>query len=507
MTTNTTQASLDAIRTAQKSPLTDPRLAGVLGKSTFAQSGTSTSGLTFYDLEAGAKFLYPVLTPLRNMIPRVSGKGGIEAAWRAVTAINTAGLRIGVSGGNRGAVQAIGTTDYTAAYKGIGIESNVDFEAQYAAEGFDDVRAIAAKIGLESLMLGEETLLLGGNNSIALGTTPTPTVATVTTGGAILQTVTTSVICAALTLEGYVNGSVSGGVQGAITRTNADASSDAFGGGTAKLSAAATATSATDGLTTHSVSCTVTAVNGAVAYAWFWGAAGSEKLGAITTINSYVITTLLATGTQTAASLSTADNSQNSLVFDGLLTQAFKSGSHAYIATLATGVAGTGTPLTSDSAGGINEIDAALKSMWDNYRISPDTMWVNSQEALNISKKILAGSSTAAQRFVFNSERDSLGGGIMVRTYLNRFSMQGGSVIDIKVHPNVPAGTILMTTRTLPYPLSNVGNVFQVRTRQDYYQIEWPLRSRKYEYGVYADQVLQHYFPPSMAVITNIANG
>jgi hypothetical protein len=85
--------------------------------------------------------------------------------------------------------------------------------------------------------------------------------------------------------------------------------------------------------------------------------------------------------------------------------------------------------------------------------------------------------------------------------------MQGGSTIDIKVHPNVPAGTILMTSKTLPYPLSGVGNIIQIRTRQEYYQIEWPLRSRKYEYGVYADQVLQNYFPPSMAVITNIANG
>jgi hypothetical protein len=507
MTTNTTQASLDAIRTAQKSPLTDPRLAGVFGKSTFAQSASATSGLTFYDLEAGAKFLLPVLTPLRNMIPRVSGKGGIQAAWRAITAINANGLRIGVSGGNRGAVQAVTTADYTAAYKGIGIESSVEFEAQYAAEGFDDIRATAARTGLESLMLGEESMLLGGNNSIALGTTPTPAVSTATTGGTILQTITTSVICAALTLDAYANGSVVGGVQGAITRTNADGSSDTFGGGVAKLSAAGSVTSATDGLTTHSVKATVAAVNGAVAYAWFWGTAGAETLGAITTINSVSITTAAGTGAQTALSLSTADNSQNSLAFDGLLTQAFKTGSNAYISALPTGVAGVGTVLTSDSAGGIVEIDAALKSMWDLYRISPDTMWVNSQEALNISKKILSGASTSAQRFVFNSERDSLGGGIMVRTYLNRFSMQGGSVIDIKVHPNVPAGTILMTTRTLPYPLANVGNVFQVRTRQDYYQIEWPLRSRKYEYGVYADQVLQHYFPPSMAVITNIANG
>ena len=95
----------------------------------------------------------------------------------------------------------------------------------------------------------------------------------------------------------------------------------------------------------------------------------------------------------------------------------------------------------------------------------------------------------------------------MIRTYLNRFSMSGGSVIDIKVHPNMPAGTILFTTSKLPYPLSNVSNVMQIRARQDYYQIEWPLRSRKYEYGVYADEVLQHFFPPSLGMITNIANG
>lgn len=174
---------------------------------------------------------------------------------------------------------------------------------------------------------------------------------------------------------------------------------------------------------------------------------------------------------------------------------------------MATGTAGTGTPLTSDSAGGIIEIDTVLKSMWDNYRLSPDTMWVNSQEALNISRKILAGSQIAAQRFVFETSQDLVGGGIMVRTYLNRFSMQGGSVVDIKVHPNMPAGTIIMTTKTLPYPLAGVGNVVQIRTRQDYYQIEWPLRTRKYEYGVYADEVLQNYFPPSLALITNIGNG
>ena len=138
---------------------------------------------------------------------------------------------------------------------------------------------------------------------------------------------------------------------------------------------------------------------------------------------------------------------------------------------------------------------------------SSTSIYVNSQEALNISKKILSGSSTAAQRFVFQVEQGVLAGGVMVRSYLNRFSMSGAAEIPVQVHPNLPAGTILFFTEKLPYPLSNVGNVAQIRTRQDYYQIEWPLRTRRYEYGVYTDQVLQHYFPPSLGVITNIGNG
>jgi len=501
------QGVLDRIKTAQQQPLGDPRFKSLLGlekstlQSTFTESASATSGLTFYDLELGAKFLYPVLTPLRNMIPRVSGKGGIQAAWRAITAINTQGLRFGVSSANRGGVMAVATKDYTATYKGIGVETSVDFEAQYAGQEFDDVRAVGAKTGLEALMLGEEAMILGGCTSTPLGATPTPTIAA-TTGGTLAVQMW-SVICAALTLDGLMNGSIAGGVQGQISRTNADGSADTFGGGVAKQStSAAVATTATN----NSITASVTPVSGALGYAWFWGAVGAEVLGAITTINSLVITAP-ATGTQTALSLGTNDNSTNALAFDGLIYQARVPGSGAYVSAMASGSAGIGTPLTSDSAGGIVEIDVALKSMWDNYRLSPDTMWVNSQEALNISRKILLGSQTAAQRFVFESSQDLVGGGIMVRTYLNRFSMQGGSVIDIKVHPNMPAGTILMTTKMLPYPLAGVGNVVQIRTRQDYYQIEWPLRTRKYEYGVYADEVLQNYFPPSLALITNIGNG
>jgi hypothetical protein len=153
-----------------------------------------------------------------------------------------------------------------------------------------------------------------------LGTTPLPTLAFLPTGGT-LAAQTWSVICAALTLDGLMNGSIAGGVQGQITRTNADLSVDTFGGGVAKKSANATVV--TTGAT-GSITASVTPVAGAMGYAWFWGAAGSEVLGAITTINSVVITAN-ASGTQTAASLGVNDNSTNALAFDGLIYQVIPS--------------------------------------------------------------------------------------------------------------------------------------------------------------------------------------
>ena len=95
----------------------------------------------------------------------------------------------------------------------------------------------------------------------------------------------------------------------------------------------------------------------------------------------------------------------------------------------------------------------------------------------------------------------------MAKGYLNQYSTGNGPAeIPFMLHPFMPPGTILFLTDSLPYPLANVTNVMQILTRKDYHQLEWPLRSRQYEYGVYSDQVLQHYFMPSMGLITNITD-
>jgi hypothetical protein len=286
-----------------------------------------------------------------------------------------------------------------------------------------------------------------------------------------------------------------------VTRTNSDGTTDSYGGGTAQKSTAASQT--TTG-STSTISASVATTAGAVGYAWFWGASGSEVLGAVTSINSVVITAA-ATGAQNA-SVFASDNSTNGLVYDGLLSQIFKSGSGAYVKTMATGTAGTGTPLTSDTAGGIVEIDAAFASFWNQYRLSPDTIYVNAQELLNMNKKIIAGGAAPLFRFTLDAENvnQSYNAGAVLGSYLNKIT---NTSVKVQVHPSIPAGTIMFYSDSIPYSLSGVANVLQVRARRDYYQLEYPLRTRIYEYGVYLDAVLQNYFPPAFGVITNIANG
>jgi len=498
---NPSKTSLAAVKKSQRRPLTQDGL-----NKAYQQSSSATAGLTYYDLQPGALSLYPVTTPLRNRIPRVGTGRGIQANWKAITGININSLGVGVSEGNRGGVIATSTQDYMAAFRGLGLEDYVTFEADYAASGFDDVKALAVNGLLRALMIGEEKVILGGNTSCPLGATPIPSLADVSTGGALSANTAISVRVTALTLEGYLGSSVAGGVRGQVSRSNADGSSDSYGGGTAKLSSAALITTANDGSSAHKLTATVGAVSGAVGYAWFWGASGAEVLGAITTINSLVISANAA-GTQTAASLGANDNSTNGLVFDGLMTQIMKPGSNGYVFTMPTGTAGQGTPLTADGVGGIVEIDNALQHFWDAYRLSPTTIWVSSQEQMNITRKVLQGGANSALRFSVNSDQGNLAGGQLVTSYLNKFSMDGAKAIAVLPHPNLPAGTILFDTEALPYPLSGVASLLQLKTRRDYYQIEWPVKARRYEYGVYFDGVLQNYFPPAFGMITNIANG
>lgn len=480
--------------------VTNDTLESIKSAQDISKGFTQATGLVNYDLQAPALKIYPVITPLRNSIPRVSANGGTATHWKVITAINTDNVHAGISEGQRGGTTSVALADKTASYKGLGLEDYVTFEADYAAAQFDDAKARAVEGNLLGLMIQEERMILGGNASVDLGTTATPVVAVVASGGTL--SATQNVYCVALTMSGAFESSVSGGVKTTYTRTNADGSTDTISGFHAAKSAIATATISSG--STNSITASVTAVAGAAAYAWYWGTTGNEVLGAITTINSTVITAAAA-GTQNITAI-TVNSSTSSLDFDGLFSQIIASGSGAYIKKLGTGVAGVGTTLTADGAGGCNEVNDAFASFWDNYRLSPEKIYVSASVLLKLNKIVIANGGAPLIRYAMDaSGNNTISGGVVVTSLLNQVT---NTTVQVEVHPDMPAGMMLFYSSKLPaqfYKYTNAGNLLQLKVRKEYYQTEWPLRTRKYEYGVYVDELLQNFFTPAFGLITNIA--
>jgi hypothetical protein len=496
---NPTQDTLDLVKGALRSP-----------SDQLAKTISTGTGLVAFDLQAPAKNLYPFVTPLRNVIPRVGGGTGTATNWRQVTQLVGSGFdAMGwVPEGQRSAQMSYTTASKSAGFVTIGEEDAATYEAINAGRNFEDIQARMTFRLLQKMMLKEEMAILAGNASLQLGVPGTPALSASGTG-ATLPAATYYVKVVALTLEGYQNSSLAGGIATTKHITGADGKTYDLSGGSSNISAESSGQPVTLGQTLFA---SIAPVPGAVAYAWYVGTAtGGEKLEAITTINSAAFSAPLA-GTGQAQSAITADNSANpSYAYDGLLTTALKNGSNAYVATQATGTAGTGTPLTASGRGSVVEIDTMFQTMWNNYQLSPTVLYVNVQELKNITAKVLSNASAPLLRYEVSGDGNAydLAAAGAVSYYFNPFALNGGLRIPIRIHPKVPPGTIIGWAENLPvqYQSNEVPNVAEVKTRQDYYQIDWPVVTRQRQVGVYAEEVLAVYAPFAMGVITNIGNG
>jgi hypothetical protein len=489
--------------------------------------GANGQQLVWYNLNPTIHLVYPYLeqvplmigNPEKGIAPiaRTKSTGGTACHWKTITAIDPDTIAGGVGRGQRGGAMRVTSNDVSAPFYGMGVEVPTDFETVDEGGQLNPKNLeIAMLTGLQALMIRSEKMAIGGNSTLALGTTPTPTVTDgAATGGTVTTVTTLSVIVIALTNDGYLRASVTGGVPAAISRQNMDGSTANFGGGSARKSAAGT-TSIT---ASHTYLATVAPVSGAVAYAWYWGAAGSETLGAITTIAGIEIKTD-AGGTQLASAMPAADNSKDGLIPDGLITQmtgtTFGGASNSYVkyvanGTGAGGAAGTvggGNGLTGDGSGGVKEFDALLKDRWDNYRIGfkNGLILINSQEAQNITTKILTQPTGVTSLFRVTQQYDAQGrlmGGKRLESYHNKFTDED---IDVQVHPWVPPGTVIFYSTRVPYPLPEAPNLLEFEERRGFYQINWPWNTRQYQSGFYWDGAFKNHFPPAFALLSNIGN-
>ena len=503
---------------------------GPLAKADTIQQATN---LLWYDLRPVVQMLYPYreLIPRISRLPRVSADGGNAFHWKRIVGINVNGASSGVSEGNRGARIAISEQDLTAAFKTLGFESSVTFEARLGARNLSpEALGISVQSALRSLMIDEEKILINGDAALPLGLTPTPTLVAGAVAGltGAFASGTVYVICVALTGMGqlgyspYNSVTNTGGIVGQVTKVNADGSTDTYGGGSAQPSAEASV--ATSG--TQVVTATATTVPGAFAYAWFVGSAtGAEYLAGLTPSNQAIFTKYPATTNQPIGNLkvgaSYADNSVDQLVPDGVLSQVFGQitgpSPGQFMSTnplLPSGINFTAggsivysmpagnTGLTIDGSN-FSEIDAVLRAAYDQYKIGFDRILISATDVLDTFGAMLGQASSAnGFRIWFDADQETgrIVAGRRVTSYLNKFF---NNTLDVEVHPYVPPGCILFWSDRSPYELSGVANLLEAKVRQDYYQIQWPWRSRRYEYGVYVDEVFPIYFTPAFAAIIN----
>ena len=109
--------------------------------------------------------------------------------------------------------------------------------------------------------------------------------------------------------------------------------------------------------------------------------------------------------------------------------------------------------------------------------------------------------STPLSRRLTNSPPPASYAGTTIRSLAWRFRCT--------VHPDLPPGTILAYCERLPawYQSNETPNVAEVLTRRDYYRVDWPVRTRRREFGVYTEEVLAIYASFGIGILTNIGNG
>ncbi|MGO9903486.1 MAG: hypothetical protein ACLP0J_28250 [Solirubrobacteraceae bacterium] len=356
--------------------------------------------------------------------------------------------------------------DVYAPYKPLAKAGRVTLDSVGVSKNFADVLAVAELQTLMALFISQDTHIINSQNW-ALGAPAQPVLTTATTGGSI------------------------GAAANVYVRVAARSGANYFIGGGNSV-ASASQTILTGAGATNSVGASIPAVRGAVAYDWYVGstaAAGAEFYYTTTTVANVTITSIpgaaaalpslpLLSSVAAPATAPALDTSWNVNWYNGVIASSLGDyGAQGPVTP------GTGTPTgatfidnagaaISGSGSSIALLDQINDALWTSVQLSPTAYMVNSLQADEISKLLLG--SAVATTFLPPTDSDArtnLAGGGFVGRYINKAA--GGVPVDIEVHPRVAPGTIIARTDRVPFPGSNIGTAYEVRTLFDSWRFDY----------------------------------
>jgi hypothetical protein len=444
---------------------------------------TTGTGLYPYSLRGPADNLWPVVTPIRNIVPR-EVLGGVADHWKRITAIDpdedygfvaeptdtTANTVAGRAG-----FMKFTEVDDSVIFKTQGLDGYITYEQRFGGKGGEpptDFRSDElSRLGtLQGMMMREEKADLFANVT-GLGTVGAAT----TTGVAQLATAVGTLTAAthyyiwvtALTGSGYRKGR-----KGRIT-AGSDVSGESFG------TEADIQTTAGGNAGDQSISITWAWKTGAVAYNVYVGTSTGRAncfYYATVTTNYYQITTPTPTlGTNFP---NAADQTADAYAFDGYI--ALFNAKAGYVKQLggATNATWTGT------GGFITEWDDCFLSLFNAHPgVGPDIAYVSAADK-GLINKILLGSTAPTYRLDMQPGQIGWTGGLSLGGHLNQYT---NKVVQIVVHPYLMKGTVLFWTHNLGeyYPNMNIPNPVVKKLSFDYLSLEFAQTTLRQEHGVY----------------------
>jgi hypothetical protein len=448
-------------------------VAGDVNKD-WTTSFPNTAGLVPYDLEAPAKLLVPRLTPLRNSTPRGKGQGTARQFKRILGWSNsgtggvadmspfmdsqTSTATFGSLSLRRGAKITYASDSKSVIYKEQGLSDSVTWKAQFAGQGYEDIRSLSQTALLWATFGGEERALLFGRGTDTgyAGAVSAPAISASAGGtGATIPAATYSIKVTAR--AGF--------------------------GESVPSSAASVAVTLGQALTVN----VTTEPNGALGYNVYIGPSGSEVFQT-SFVGNQVVLTAYATGT---AAVPVADSSANANAYDGFLTVQADPAQSGYVkrinSTLSTTNPGT-------------EFQAAFLSLYQSVKADPDGIWTDAGVMVELGD-LLKTSSSSNYRIALTNDGHGASLGSTVVGIENEVTRK---MVDLQVHPYMPAGCALIRSLSLPMPDSEVSNTAEVVNVQDYMAIDWPVIQATYDQSTYLYGALVHYAPAWSGLLMGI---
>jgi len=451
-------------------------------------TGTSPMDTRPYDLQAPAKWLAPLRTPLRNTIPRTKGEGGAAEYRRILTVTNSvpgtktmpffnSATQTSVYGGpgnltlNR--PQKINYTGdaQIRAYKELGFSDSVTWRGFLTSLGFDNLLGLSQTALLFAHLMGEEWANLAGRGNVAggyQGAVPAPagvTTGTATTGGTI-PAATYSVYVVALNGQGQ----------------------------------SAPSTVATQVTTGATSTITVTVGNepeGAIYYGVYVGTvAGIANatlqgtfIGNTTTLTSYAVTATVGTA---------ADSSFHADSYDGFYAVQSDTAQTGYFAR-------ANANFSTINPG--SEFDTALTTMWTLNGAAPEEIWMTGAGRTAYGQLMRIGGASGAASGYRTSVTTGDGNVIAGAAVTGHVNPATSQVVDLKTHPDALPGTALIRSTSLNVPGANVPSPVEMRCVQDYAGIAWPDVQMTKDTSTYQIGALVHYAPQFSGLIVGLKNG